>query len=145
YNRQDLQTHHPGQERTVPPDPDPTPMNTHPAHHPGHTTRPPRLLRRLLQHRLPPPTTRRSHHPPGSLDHHPQNPSPHPTHPDDDLAPTTGHPLGLSLRRSSPDLHPLPDRQGLRRRTRPPALRRPHRGNLRQRRHPHHHLPPPTP
>ena len=62
-HRQAVQADHPGQERTLPPDPVPLPRQAATRRHPGRTAGPGRRVRPHLQHRTPPPraTRPRSH------------------------------------------------------------------------------------
>ena len=61
-HRQALQTDHPGQERTLPPDPVPLPRQAADRRVAGRTPSPGRRVRPHLQHRAPPPRTARAHH-----------------------------------------------------------------------------------
>ena len=79
-HRQTLQTHHPGQERTLPPDPVPLPRQTTTGRRPGQATGPGRRLRPHLQHPAPPPRTARPRHTPDRLASHREDRSP-PPHP----------------------------------------------------------------
>ena len=61
-HRQAVQADHPGQERTLPPDPVPLPRQAAHRRHPGRTPGPGRRVRPHLQHRAPPPGAARAHH-----------------------------------------------------------------------------------
>ena len=69
-HRQALQADHPGQERTLPPDPVPLPRQATTRRHAGRAAGPGRRVRPHLQHRAPPPGTPRPGHTPDGLAGH---------------------------------------------------------------------------
>ncbi len=71
-HRQALQADHPGQERTLPPDPVPLPRQATAGRHTGRTAGPGRRVRPHLQHRTPPPRAPRARHTPDRVAGNPE-------------------------------------------------------------------------
>ena len=71
-HRQAVQADHPGQERTLPPDPVPLPRQAAAGRHTGRAPGPGRRVRPHLQHRAPPPRAARADHAAGRLGGDPQ-------------------------------------------------------------------------